>query len=216
MSLRPQRNEVFIMILRKAILVIVMFITAMVNFTTVEAVETTPYVYYGTIENFIKKINYQLDTAWGGEYSNCKLYNPTYQNMQWFGGGYVGEVTIATISERELPGNLHLLPASTIKFHSTLDNSAIYKIEINNISGDAKVNEKMGAILAATILATDVPSDTFKQFAESLFKWVNSGKSLPTSKTFKLWHPQMGRYIVVKWKIDSKGSQEIMIDGKFS
>ena len=114
------------MILRKVILAIVMLIVVMANFTMVEAVESTPYVYYGTIQSFIEKINYQLDTAWNGEYSNCKLYDPKYQDMTLFGGGLVGEVTIATISEREIPGNLHLLPASTIKFYSKLDNSAIY------------------------------------------------------------------------------------------
>ena len=202
------------MILRKVILAIVMSIAIMANFTTVEAAESTPYVYYGTIQSFIEKINYQLDRS--GEYSNCKLYDPNYQNMQWFGGGYVGEVTIATISDRELPGNLHLWPASTIKFHSTLDDSAIYKIELESISEDAKVNEKTGAIFAAAILATDVPIDTFKQFYDSLLKWANSVKRRPASKTFKLWHPQMGRYIVVKWKIDSNGSYDITIDGQFS
>ena len=204
------------MILRKTILAIIMLIAVMTNFTMVEADETTPYVYYGTIQSFIEKINYQLDTRADGKYLNCKLYNPTYTDMTLIGQGFVGEITIATIGGSALPGNLHLLPASTIKFHSTLDNSAIYRIEIKDISRDSKIIEKTSVICGAAILATGVSNDTYKQFSNSFLKWLKSRKSLPAKKTFKLWHPQMGRYIVVKCEIDGNGVLAFKIDGKFS
>ena len=183
------------MILRKTILAIIMLIAVMTNFTMVEADETTPYVYYGTIQSFIEKINYQLDTRADGKYLNCKLYNPTYKDLTLIGQGFVGEVTISTREgiigfSNNLPmtGNV---PASTIKIHSTLDNSAIYRIEIKDISGDSKVIEKTSVICGAAILATGVSNDTYKQFSNSFLKWLNSRKSLPAKKLLS--------YGILKW-----------------
>ena len=108
------------------------------------------------------------------------------------------------------------VPVSTITFHSTSDNSAIYKIEINDVSVDPQIGEKISVIFGATLFSIGVPSDTYKQFDDSWGKWASSRKSLPASKTFKLWHPQMGRYIVVKMKFSGNASLEITIYGKSS
>ena len=63
---------------------------------------------------------------------------------------------------------------------------------------------KHSTIFVATLYATGLPSLTIQEFVDSFEKFITSVPH-PTSKTFKLWHPQMGRFIVVKWAISKDG-----------
>lgn len=190
------------MIFRKTVLAFVMLIAVMANFKTVEAAETdetSAYLYYGTIDSFVKNVNLVLDSS--EDAKNYKLYNLQYYKTT--GNLYVGETT--------------LFPGASIKFYSDPNNYAVYYIEINTRNTGKEAINATFSILSGCVLATGMPFDTFKQFRDSVQQWINSIKTVPTYKTFKVWNNQIRRYIVVK--LSAPGDQsglEIQIYSKFS
>ena len=102
--------------------------------------------------------------------------------------------------------------SSNVQFWCNKNSSAIYQIEFCFSSDNWN---KHSTIFVATLYATGLPSLTIQEFVDSFEKFITSVPH-PTSKTFKLWHPQMGRFIVVKWAISKDGVVDIKIDGQFS
>ena len=200
------------MILRKVILAIVMLIAVMANFTTVEAAESIPYICYDSIGSFVNKINSRLAVI--NEritYEETGFYLSRVDDKGQYGSQYE-HFYKADIGE-PLSTPVVILPTSSnVQFWCNRDSSAIYRIEFCFSSDNWN---KHSTIFVATLYAPGLPSSTIQEFTGSFDKFITS-VTHPTSKTFKLWYPEIGRYIVVKCKVSNYADVMIKIDAKFS
>lgn len=169
--------------LKKLFLSIFALVLMMSNFSTAEANEDTPYIYYGSVSSFVDKINTILNRN-GINYRLPSAFDRSSHNQHliYFGAG---------------KGENNNLSSSCIRFDTDYGGNNIHTIKCR-VYYESDYEESQFYIFVA-LLATGLSQSSMHEFVDELQKYASRAHHR-SSKTFKIWNSQMGRYIVLNVK----------------